>query len=387
MRGALELDESAQMQGAALDPTGQSLAAVYSDGETNAICHWDFKSSAKQTSFEFAPLPHDAFRYEYEYVLPITSVLASRHAHHLLFRNELLIDMEKPAVVWRYQFPSSTLPLESCDGRNWALMPIDPGAEGREYPGSAMIVMADMPSQVVRDMTKDVTPASQCLLCPGMKVRLSVNVTVPNQPKDVNVKIAERIIAVLKANGITVDPSAPVQLAYSATEEAAGNEMLQVSRYSNYKIGRSYPDLGMDMLNRGPSQSFQRKRIVGHDRLSVRGSELWRKEITNVAMRNYGQGHPTNTEDLLLQEMYQQFTASLKSLRPPAFAFRFDSNDGTGKFTRSRCTVKVGESFLTAEGDVSVRSAAQVMAGNGLGRSNPTVSNPSFADPGQTLRP
>ncbi len=230
-----------------------------------------------------------------------------------------------------------------------------------------MIVMADMPSQVVRDMTKDVTPASQCLLCPGMKVRLSVNVTVPNQPKDINVKVAERIIAVLKGNGITVDPSAPIQLAYSTTEEAAGNEMLQVSRYSNYKIGRSYPDLGMDMLNRGPSQSFQRKRIVGHVALSVRGNELWRKEVSNVAMRNYGQGHPTNTEDLLLQEMYRQFPTCLETLKLPGFVFRFDNISGTGKFSKIRCTVKVGESLLTAQGDVSVRSAAQVMAGSGIG--------------------
>jgi len=277
-------------------PDGRELAAVIDGGEDQMLVRWNLTTGKIEHEF---PIPSEMFDLRMQILAAFLGIrntsLEYRGDNFLLLDNSYLIDLDKRAVVWRYELDGAFV-SGSPDQKTWFCT-----RREQSYNSPVYLTTYETPSTNVLRKAEAVKLENQLVLCPGMSVKLVVDLTGVNLQGQ-EATVLKALQESLENRGIMVHPSAPLTLSVLTGQQATGNE-IGVSTGTRFGFGYS-----PFFRQSEPQQVISQQKLVCRFAITdASGKVRWFRD-RSVQMRNYGFVNQGNAEEQLRKEMHDSFT-------------------------------------------------------------------------------
>ena len=285
---------------AAFSQDGRELSAIIDGGEDKMLVRWNLTNGKIEHEF---PLPGDLFDVAKQTGASFfgqPNSLEYRGNKYALLDNTFLIDLERRAVIWRYEL-NGTFVSGSPDEKTWFCTRRD-----RSFNSAVYLTTHETPSASVLRKAEAVQLENQLVLYPGMSVRLLVDLTGVNM-QNMEATVRTALQESLENRGIVVSDAAPLTLSVLTGERATG-DTIGVS--SGPQFGFGYSPF---FRSSEPQQTISKQQLVCRFALSdASGKVRWFRD-RSVTMRSGGFVQQGNAEEQLRKEMHAGFTTMLAS--------------------------------------------------------------------------
>ncbi len=202
---------------AAFRHDGNELAAVIDNGPDKTLARWSMGDGSLSHNF---PLHPGVFS---DSTFSVVRGMAYRGDEHLLVDNRFLINLERRAVIWRYNLKYGVHLATSYDGRQWYCAPYESTA------GAWHINALTIPGAGITGASEFNSLEEQLALYPGMRVGVQVQLSSALQTltaDQIRKGISDRLVAL----GYAIDQQNPqISLTLTTTRGSTGEQLSQGS--------------------------------------------------------------------------------------------------------------------------------------------------------------
>lgn len=202
---------------AAFRHDGSEIAAVIDNGPDKTLARWSLSDGSLGHNFPIHPGVFSGSSFN------VVRGMGYRGDDHLLIDNRYLVNLDRRAVIWRYNLKFGKHLANSFDGRQWYCAPYESST------GALHINALTIPGTVVTGASEFNSLEEQLALYPGMRVGVYVQLNASLQKLTAD-QVRKGISDRLEAIGYAIDQQNPqVALTLTTTRGSTGEQLTQGS--------------------------------------------------------------------------------------------------------------------------------------------------------------